>query len=642
MMGFRGVFCVHRLDERAGVFYSDFLTMSKARHSNPMAPLTRTLLLLLAIAFSLSSPGYAQAGFLTGSGKPAEKPGSQVERSAQGPANKAGKPSLAGRADGGDQASTGTLKADDSATTGTVIGKAAAYLGKGWRDSLAVFLAFVLIAILLQRVFNRIVHRQPAGSALKKVFVRIGRIWPALLLCTGLNAVLHMLWDGMPGAVSGTIAFINYFLLFFAFLWPLDTFVFDYYCTEKRQIRIPRLLRDVIRWPIYLLALGYAYHVVFKGSVAALFATSAVLSFILGLALQDTLSNLFAGLAIHFEGSFALGDWVRVGNQEGEVSAITWRAIKIRTREDNYMIIPNTSIAKGEIINYSQPTPVTGLALEIGVSYEVPPGKVERVILEVVSEINEALKHPEPVVQLKQYGDSAIVYRIRFWMRDFAHSGLIAHKVYSGIWYHFKREGIEIPFPIRTVYMREALRSDSAEITRRKADKLDSVDFLQPLSRAEREDLARDMHEVMYARNEVILQGDVVNDRFYLLESGKASVERSLAGRMTTKLAELHPGEFFGEYSLLTGDKTSATVRAMEDVLVSVLKKESFERLLKSHPTVAERISNVLAERTEQRHKALDTIPTDSTAPLPPVSGQAAEHTARRIRDRIRRFFGLA
>ena len=641
MMGFQGVFCVRRLDERAGVSYPDLPIRYKVRHSNPMASLTRTLPLLLAIAFSLSSPGYAQAGFSTGSGKPSEKPGSQVERSAQGPANSPGKPPLAGRADDGDQASSGTLR-DDSATTGSVIGKATAYLGKGLVNSLAVFLAFMLIAILLQRVFNRIVHRQPAGSALKKVFARIGRIWPALVLCTGLNAVLHMLWPGMHIHASNTISFVNYFLLFFAFLWPLDALVFEYYCTEKRQIRFPRLLRDVIRWPIYLLALGYAYSAVYEVPLAPLFATSAVVSFILGLALQDTLSNLFAGLAIHFEGSFALGDWVRVGNQEGEVAAMTWRAIKIRTREDNYMIIPNTSIAKGEIINFSQPTPISGCPLEIGVSYDVPPGKVERVILEVVSEVNEVLKHPEPVVQMKHYGESSITYLIRFWIRDFARSGLIAHKVYSGIWYHFKREGIEIPFPIRTVYMREALRSDSAEVVRRKVEKLNSVDFLQPLSSAEREDLARDMHEAMYARDEVILQGDVVNDRFYLLESGKAFVERSLAGRMTAKLAELHPGEFFGEYSLLTGDKTSATVRATEDVLVSVLKKESFERLLKSHPTVAERISNVLAERMEHHHKTLDAFQTDSTAPLPPVSGQAAEHTARRIRDRIRRFFGLA
>lgn len=632
---------MHRLDERAGVSYPDLAIRHKARYFDPMASLTRTLLLLLAIAFSLSSAGYAQAGLPTGSGKAVEKPGSQVERSAQGPANSAGKPAPAEGAAGGDQASTVTLT-DDSPSSWTMIGKLTAYLGKGWWHSLAVLLASTLIAILLQRVFNRIVHRQPAGSALKKVFVRIGRIWPALVLCTGLNAVLHMLWGGIPERVSHAVAFINYFLLLFALLWPLDTLVFEYYCTEKRQIRFPRLLRDVIRWPIYLFALGYTCSVVFDVPVAPLFATSAVLSFILGLALQDTLSNLFAGLAIHFEGSFALGDWVRVGNQEGEVAAMTWRAIKIRTREDNYMIIPNTSIAKGEIINFSQPTPISGCPLEIGVSYDVPPGKVERVILEVVSEVNEALKHPEPVVQMKHYGESSITYLIRFWIRDFARSGLIAHKVYSGIWYHFKREGIEIPFPIRTVYMREALRSDSAEAVRRKVEKLNSVDFLQPLSPAEREDLARDMHEAMYARDEVILQGDVVNDRFYLLESGKALVERSLPDRTTAKLAELQPGEFFGEYSLLTGDKTSATVRAAEDVLVSVLKKESFERLLKSYPTVAERISNVLAERMEHHHKTLDAFQADSTAPLPPVSGQAAEHTARRIRDRIRRFFGLA
>jgi CRP-like cAMP-binding protein len=111
---------------------------------------------------------------------------------------------------------------------------------------------------------------------------------------------------------------------------------------------------------------------------------------------------------------------------------------------------------------------------------------------------------------------------------------------------------------------------------------------------------------------------------------------------MTTQLAEMHSGDFFGEYSVLTGDKTSATVRATEDVVVSVLKKENFERLLKSSPAVAEKISQILAERTEHRHKTLDAAAADKAAGTAPVSERGAEHAARNIRDRIRKFFRLA
>jgi small-conductance mechanosensitive channel/CRP-like cAMP-binding protein len=549
--------------------------------------------------------------------------------------------------------STSTLKSRSQRSAfGRAMWKTTKYLGRGWRQALAVLAAFVLLAFLLQRIFSRAAGRQPEGSALRKVFVRFRRAVPALVLCTGLSIVLTAFWvsmspelrdrwRGMYGPVRHAISFLNCSLFFFAVLWPLDTFVFDFYFVEKKSIQIPRLLRDVIRWPIYVFALAYAYSAAFEVPVAPLFATSAVLSFILGLALQDTLSNLFAGLAIHFEGSFAIGDLVRVGDQEGEVAAMTWRAIKIRTWEDNYMIIPNTTIAKGEIINYSQPTPVCARTLEIGVSYDVPPGRVEAVILETISKEKGVLTHPAPLVRLKAYGDSAITYLIRFWARDYTSAALAGHKVYCGIWYHFKRAGIEIPFPIRTIYMREPQRPNSAEAVQRKVEKLDGVDFLQPLSPAEREELARDMQEAIYAADEIILPADVDNDKFFLIESGTVAVERSLPGHATARLAEMRAPDFFGEYSLLTGEKTTATVRATEDVMVSVLRKEDFERILKSHPAVAEKISQALAERTEHRHKALDAVTADKAPEVAPAPGHTAEHAAHRIRDRIRRFFRL-
>ena len=109
-------------------------------------------------------------------------------------------------------------------------------------------------------------------------------------------------------------------------------------------------------------------------------ATTAVGAVVIGLALQDTLGNLFAGLAIQIEKPFRVGDWVTIGGQDGLVSEITWRATKMRTKAGNFVVVPNSVLAKDTITNYSEPTRAMRLHVEVGASYEVPPNLVKSVI----------------------------------------------------------------------------------------------------------------------------------------------------------------------------------------------------------------------------------------------------------------------
>ena len=115
-------------------------------------------------------------------------------------------------------------------------------------------------------------------------------------------------------------------------------------------------------------------------------ATTAVGAVVIGLALQDTLGNLFAGLAIQIEKPFRVGDWVTIGGQDGMVSEITWRATKMRTKAGNFVVVPNSVLAKDTIPNYSEPTRSLRLQVEVGASYEVPPNVVKTVIRRGVAE----------------------------------------------------------------------------------------------------------------------------------------------------------------------------------------------------------------------------------------------------------------
>ena len=117
-----------------------------------------------------------------------------------------------------------------------------------------------------------------------------------------------------------------------------------------------------------------------------LLTTSAVGAVVVGFALQDTLGNLFAGLAIQIEKPFRVGHWISVAGSEGQVQEITWRATKLRTKAGQFLIVPNGTMSKEAILNYSEPTIPTRLEVDIGASYDAPPNVVKEGIAEARDE----------------------------------------------------------------------------------------------------------------------------------------------------------------------------------------------------------------------------------------------------------------
>ena len=178
-------------------------------------------------------------------------------------------------------------------------------------------------------------------------------------------------------------------------------------------------------------------------------ATTAVGAVVIGLALQDTLGNLFAGLAIQIEKPFRVGDWVTMGGQDGIVSEITWRATKMRTKAGNFVVVPNSMLAKDTIINYCQPTRSLRLHVDVGASYDVPPNVVKEVIREALQSAPELSHERSPEVLLVDFGDSSIMYRVRFWVSDFETDERAKDLVRSLIYYAFRRNNITIPYPIQ-------------------------------------------------------------------------------------------------------------------------------------------------------------------------------------------------
>ena len=157
--------------------------------------------------------------------------------------------------------------------------------------------------------------------------------------------------------------------------------------------RFPSIVQDAIVLALLVMIATFAFGDKFL-------ATSAVSAVVLGFALQDTLGNAIAGLAIQSEKPFSIGHWVKVGEFEGRVAEVTWRATRLRTKTGNFIVLPNNIVGKEPIINYSEPVAPTRISVQVGCSYDAPPNRVKAVIREALANCALVLRAPAPQVVL--------------------------------------------------------------------------------------------------------------------------------------------------------------------------------------------------------------------------------------------------
>ena len=268
------------------------------------------------------------------------------------------------------------------------------------------------------------------------------------------------------GVSDGARAWILLFLGAVTVLRLLGLYFFDVHLRARTGFQLPPLLPAVTMFVVYLIAAFVTLRVVFpKLELGGLIATSAVTSLVLGLALQPILSNFFAGLVISVERPFRINDWIKVGDFDGRVVAITWRTTHLRTRENDNLVIPNSKLADERVVNYYYPHPMHLERIKVGASYDVPPYRVRRALLEAIAGVPGVLDKPTPEVFLPRFDDSSIAYELRVWLEDVANAPRIASEVRGRIWEVFRKEGITMPYPIRTVEIARRPRPREEAVT---------------------------------------------------------------------------------------------------------------------------------------------------------------------------------
>lgn len=396
----------------------------------------------------------------------------------------------------------------------------------------------------------------------------------------------------------------------------------------RSPVTTPKILRDVIDFTLYALATVPILQSQLDLDLAGLLATSAVLTVVIGLALQETLGNLFAGLSLQLDRPFEVGDFIRIGEHTGRVVHIGWRSIRIANFRREVITLPNSMVGKEHVKNFTQHREPVGIEVQLGVSLDAPPNQVKQALLDVAREIPQVLVQPPPLARTVSFTDSNVQYMVRVFLNDFALSDTVKEELHTRLWYRLRREGIELPHAQRTVHVRRepTKRRDLADTTVR--DLLRQVDLFTPLGPEELERLHREVVVRRFGRGERIIQEGDEGGTFYVVASGEVSVR---AGTLQSEITRLGPGHYIGEMSLLTGERRAATVVALQDSILLELDRPTFARLFSDYPGLARQLSAQLAQRRNQlRAVALS-------------SGGGPDHTpeASRILGRLRQLFGL-
>ena len=323
-----------------------------------------------------------------------------------------------------------------------------------------------------------------------------------------------------------------------------------------------------------------------------------VTSIVFGLALQDPLGSVFTGIMLLFERPFSVGDWLQVGEYEGKVIDMNWRAVRLLTIEHDLIVVPHQMLGKEIIRNSTEPDHLYYGNVKVGFSYENPPNTVKQVLVSTALSIRGILPEPEPICLVISYDDTVITYQVRFFVKKFEDIELMQDKLMTRIWYSARRKDLSLYH-----YNYESSREDVASNIENPAIKMSqgfsSIPAFVSVTREPHslEQLTKGTTLQHFGKGETALaQGNRVFC-LYIIISGHAIMTVLNDAGKELEVSELSKGEFFGEMALFSREPTPVSVTAIEDMEVMVIDSDTVNAMIERQPILSREIAQVIEMR---------------------------------------------
>lgn len=455
-----------------------------------------------------------------------------------------------------------------------------------------VQLAIVVILRLIARSLGR-------GSAAARLFLN-GSLFAALtvtLLMHGI-APYEANSNGAPGFdraaagiakslwwIAGSMVLVSLVRLFLIF---------------ERTPREGRLLQDVL---IGIIFLGTGLSIiayVFSIPVGTLIATSGVFAIVLGLALQNTLADVFSGVALNLGKPYRIGDWIVLEDGvQGRVVETNWRATHLLNGSNDLVIVPNSALAKARLVNQSSPDEAHGISVILRLRPTHSPSVIEDVMRTVLSSSNHILKHPEPSVKIVALDSAAIEVELICRVKDVTRTTTARNELFDLAFRHARAANLVLASP--TAAPAEYSASDEPERRGTPWRLVSSIPLFATLTAEDKEQLAASLTKRVFEKGETIVsEGDVL-EGLAIIRSGVVVVEREVGGSMV-ELTRLSPHDCFGERGVLTDSAETATKRALTPVVIYEASKLALRTLMQTRKGPLDQLGLLSFKHTEHDH----------------------------------------
>jgi small-conductance mechanosensitive channel/CRP-like cAMP-binding protein len=400
----------------------------------------------------------------------------------------------------------------------------------------------------------------------------------------------------------------------------------------KQPPRETRFLQDLVVGFIYVGAVLAIIGDVLDMPVSGLLAASGVIAIVLGLALQNTLGDVFSGIVLNLAKPYHPGDWVILdGGMQGRVIETNWRATKILTAGNDLAIIPNSVVAKSKLVNASQPMRAHGVVIIIRLESIVAPSAGCAALEAALLSCNRILRIPAPTVAVRSLDAVALECEVQFFVPDIERAPEAQNELFDLVFRHCASTGIRLAPPAGSpvALPPRAARPDPADIPRRLLDRLP---IFAPLSEEERVGLAPKMKRRAHKPGDVVVeQGSVAQALFVLTTGVLVALQDRGAGE--EEVMRLAPGDSFGEAGLLAGAATMFKITALTKATIYEIAKSDLAPILEDRPAIAAELGQILARRQAVGKARLEEF-ADRDKP--------GDNLAARLAQRVKDLFGLA
>ena len=405
-------------------------------------------------------------------------------------------------------------------------------------------------------------------------------------------------------------------------------------------IVVPRIAEDIAVLVLYAAFILARLHIVGLDP-SSLLTTSAVITAVLALAMQDTLGNVLSGVALQLDNSLRTGDWIRVDELTGRVAQVRWRQTTIRTRNGEVVIVPNSQLMRGRFTVYGRediPNWPWRRWIWFNVTHDSPPTRVIDAVVKAitVAEIPNVAAEPAPTCVLMDFGPGYARYALRYWMLDPQPDDPTDSAVRVHVLAALQRGGMRLAVPEQSLLVTKENDAYRESIQRRETERrLLDLRKLEIFARLdERELLTISQHLVFapFVSGDVIFrQGDEAH-WLYLLTVGEAEVWVEFGDQPRQLFRTIPAGSTFGERGVLTGERRRDTVVARTDLVCYRLDQATLEQLVQSRPELAEAFALILARRETELDEFTRRFVDQPAGGDAPKAGML---------DKIRSFIGL-